>query len=102
MMNSSRRRFLTSASLAPLAGRSLAFPDSDGSSLPDGSDTRGMIAPETQRAIDRGLAYLERSQYPDGSFGRHHYKGNVAITSLGALAMMAGGHQPGQGVYGKV
>src|SRR4029077_1179227 len=30
------------------------------------------------------------------------YNGNVAITSLAALAMMSGGHQPGRGPYGGV
>src|SRR5262249_20265965 len=34
--------------------------------------------------------------------GTLQYHGNVAITSLAALAMMAGGHQPGRGTYGDV
>ena len=59
-----------------------------------------MITPDTQRAIDNGLAYLARHQQSDGSYGAPNYQGNVAITSLAALAMMSGGHQPGRGIYG--
>ncbi|HEV3256468.1 MAG TPA: prenyltransferase/squalene oxidase repeat-containing protein, partial [Gemmataceae bacterium] len=47
-------------------------------------------------------AYLAHNQDEDGSFGTGQHKGNVAITSLAALAMMSGGHQPGRGVHGKV
>jgi hypothetical protein len=62
---------------------------------------QGMITPATQEAIDRGLAYLARNQSPNGSFGATpQHQGNVAITSLGGLAFMAGGHQPGRGKYG--
>jgi prenyltransferase beta subunit len=61
-----------------------------------------MITREAQNAIDQGLAYLARSQRPDGSFGSVQYHGNIAITSLAALAMMAGGNQPGRGPYGDV
>jgi prenyltransferase beta subunit len=59
-----------------------------------------MITPAAQQAIDQGLAYLARHQHTDGSFGAYQYHGNVAITSLAGLALMAGGHQPGRGVYG--
>ena len=64
------------------------------------NQARGMITPATQEAIDAGLAYLARNQNPDGSFGTNQHVGNVAITSLGGLAFMAGGHQPGRGRYG--
>lgn len=62
---------------------------------------RGMITPATQEAIDAGLAYLERNQAEDGSFGTAGQQGNVAITALCGLAFMAGGHQPGRGRYGR-
>jgi hypothetical protein len=65
-----------------------------------GSGVRDMITPATQHAIDRGLDYLARSQWLDGSFGTGQYRGNVAITGLAGLAFMAGGHQPSRGVYG--
>src|SRR5690606_19407948 len=37
----------------------------------------------------------------DGAFGTRHYRGNTAITSVGALAFMAAGHQPNRGRYGE-
>src|SRR5207249_3479704 len=69
----------------------------DRTNLPDGSAAKGMITPAAQQAIDQGLSYLAGHQHGDGSFGSVQYAGNVAITSLAALAMMAGGHQPGRG-----
>src|SRR5437899_2736655 len=49
------------------------------------------------------MAY--RSNHRNGDHGfcsTVNYHGNVAITSLAALAFMAGGHQPGRGQYGKI
>lgn len=101
-----RRRFLTQGSAALLglaAGRSTGQ-EQVKPPLPDGSASRGMITPAAQRAIARGLEYLasEQRRNGDGSFGERQYRGNVAITGLAALAMMAAGHQPGRGKYGKV
>src|SRR5947209_9372350 len=111
----SRRRFLQtgSAALLTLAGlRALTQPGSPAvvgargsdirDKLPDGSAAKDMITPACQRAIDAGLSFLAQNQHADGSFGTGGYQGNVAITSLGALAMMSGGHQPGRGKYGRV
>jgi prenyltransferase beta subunit len=67
----------------------------------DGNQARGMITPATNEAIETGLAYLANQQAADGSFGTGQHQGNVAITSLGGLAFMAGGHQPGRGRYGQ-
>jgi hypothetical protein len=67
----------------------------------DVNQARGMITPQTQEAIDAGLAYLSNQQHQDGSFGTGPHTGNVAITALGGLAFMAGGHQPGRGRYGQ-
>lgn len=67
----------------------------------DANLARGMITPAAQEAIDAGLIYLLRNQQPDGSWGTAQHQGNIAITSLGALAFMAGGHQPDRGRYGK-
>jgi hypothetical protein len=95
-----RRRFLISSLGLAVAGRGQA---ADPESLPDGSAARDMITPDAQRAIDRGLAYLARSQGEDGSWGdRPMYAGNVAVVGLAGLAFMAGGHQPGRGPYGKI
>jgi hypothetical protein len=106
-----RRRFLSrgTAALAALTGGTYALAqlaqqgDPTHEAMPDGSASKGMITDEAQHAIDRGLDYLQRCQYDDGSFGTGPiYYGDVAITSLAALAMMAGGHQPGRGRYGNV
>jgi hypothetical protein len=70
--------------------------------LPDGSLAKDMITPATQQAIDQGLAYLANRQHKDGAFGTQQYHGNVAITSLAALALMSGGHQPQRGAYGRI
>lgn len=98
------RRRLLSRGLAGLAtmafGRAGAGHD-DIEALPDGSAARDAITPEAQRAIDRGLAFLSRSQARDGSFGdRPQYAANVAVTGLAGMAFLAGGHQPGRGQYG--
>lgn len=97
----SRRCFFAAGGAAMLAltGRQRAAGDEP--TLPDGSGAKDMITPETQKAIDRGLAYLAQAQQPDGGYGHGSYQGNVAITSLAGLAFMAGGHQPGRGLYGK-
>lgn len=63
---------------------------------------RGMITPQAQEAIDSGIAYLAANQNSDGSWGTNQHRGNVAITALGGLALMAGGHQPGRGRHGRL
>ena len=99
-----RRQFLSraGASFLGLAGGAGVLRGEDRERLPDGSAARNMITPAAQRAIDQGLAFLAGAQHPDGSFGDRQYHGNVGITSLAALAMMAGGSQPGRGRYGNV
>lgn len=95
----SRRRFLASSLAGIVAAPALAVDDPDPK---DAHPARDMITPETQQAIDRGLAYLARSQQSDGGWGdRALYQGNVAVASLAGLAYLAGGHHPGQGAYGK-
>lgn len=60
-----------------------------------------LITPEAQSVINSGLAYLNNSQSNDGSYVDQNLgSGNVAITGLAGLAMLAGGHQPGRGRYG--
>ena len=101
-----RRRFLTQSALAltGIAGAGAVLGDTNPERTPDGSQAKDMITPAAQRCIDQGLEFLARGQQPDGSFNdpNGQYKGNVAVTSLAGLAMMAGGHQPGRGTYGKV
>jgi hypothetical protein len=60
-----------------------------------------LVSTGAQEAIDQGIGYLVRNQRPDGSFGTGQHVGNVAITSLAGLALMAGGHLPGPTVQGR-
>jgi len=94
-----RRRFLAQSlgALAGLAGGGMVL-----KGLAQGNPDNPTVTPATQEAIDAGLAFLERNQHGDGSFGTGQQEGNVAITSICGLAFMAGGHQPGRGRYGRV
>jgi hypothetical protein len=58
------------------------------------------ITPELQAAVRRGMAYLDRTQGADGSFGSQRYGKHVGITALACLAFMSDGHLPGRGAYG--
>lgn len=60
-----------------------------------------LVTREAQLAIDQGLAYLARNQHFDGSFGTGRFQGDIAVTSLSALALMAAGNQPNRGKYGR-
>jgi hypothetical protein len=99
-----RRGFLQTGAAALLswpAGARLCAQSGDEkkSRIPDGTAAKDMITPAAQLAIDQGLGYLLRHQHADGSFGSAQLAGNVAITSLAGLAMMASGSQPGRGPY---
>ena len=67
-----------------------------------GSSEKDPVTPEAQQAIDNGLHFLAHEcQGEDGSYSDTRTGfGNVAITGLAGLALMAGGHQPGRGSYG--
>src|SRR5262249_42567979 len=60
-----------------------------------------LMKPQTQAAIDRGLAWLAARQNDDGSFGGNGYSRNIAVVSLGGMAFLSGGHTPGRGEYGQ-
>jgi hypothetical protein len=71
----------------------------------DSARSQNLINPETQQAIDRGLAWLGRRQVisgrEEGAFGHNGYAGGVAVSSLAGLAFMTSGSPPGQGPFGK-
>src|SRR5437016_280643 len=97
-----RRQFLKgSALLLGLGGTTLGVPAPTRDELPDGAQAKGMIDDDSEKAIQRGLKYLAAQQRAEGFWGTGQYSGNVAVTSLGALAFMAGGHLPGRGLYGE-
>jgi Prenyltransferase and squalene oxidase repeat len=52
-------------------------------------DAADLITKDTQKAIDAGLKYLAKEQAADGSFGTGAYKGNIGVTSLAGLALLA-------------
>jgi hypothetical protein len=108
--NISRRDFLRIGSTATAAG-TLGFaghaqPQPAPGGPGPGSVTRSrsgaeFITPDTQTAIDRGLELLARSQLSDGSFSDRLGGAAVGVTALCGLALMAAGHQPGRGKYGR-
>jgi squalene cyclase len=59
-----------------------------------------LITPEADEAVQNGLRWLAGRQHDDGSFGSDAYHGNVAVTALSGMAMMAGGSTPDRGPYG--
>lgn len=59
------------------------------------------VTPAADRTTRRGLEWLVSRQHDDGSFGSAAYRGNVAVTSLVGMALMAGGSTPGRGPYGE-
>jgi hypothetical protein len=99
-MTTSRRQFLRLAAAGGAAG-TLGFTGHAQDPLtPPGTETGAeYINNETQAAIDNGLRILSRLQF-DGAFTDRNSGASVGITSLAALALMAGGHQPGRGRYG--
>lgn len=66
------------------------------------AEAQKLITPETQAAIDRGLAFLAARQAPrDGSFGSSaSARRRVAITALSGMAFLSSGSTPGRGKYG--
>ncbi|HSG73307.1 MAG TPA: prenyltransferase/squalene oxidase repeat-containing protein [Planctomycetaceae bacterium] len=65
-------------------------------------DLQKLVTPETRKAVEQGLLYLQDRQHPDGAFGSgNSYKKNVGVTGLCGLAMLAAGHTPGDGKLGE-
>lgn len=105
MRRSSRRQFLQSAVAFGLAGSVWPRTGWAQDERPHVErTTAGLINEQTQRAIDRGLAYLASRQVrrgrEKGSFTGNHYSGGVAVCGLAGLAFMCGGSAPGRGPYG--
>jgi hypothetical protein len=61
-----------------------------------------LVTLETEQAVQKGLAYLARSQARNGSWSGGDGYGGIyptCMTSLAGLAMMAGGSTPCEGEY---
>jgi len=67
----------------------------------DGPGNADLVTPDAQAAIDAGLAKLAALQAADGGYTDRTGFGNVAVTGLAGLALLAGGHHPGRGKYGR-
>lgn len=61
----------------------------------------GGITREMQRAIDRGLAYLARTQSRSGNWWANNGAYPVAMSALAGLALAAEGSTPNQGKYAR-
>jgi hypothetical protein len=100
MQPTSRRQFLVQTAAA-VSGGWLATKTVAQQQPHDFQRTAALlIKPETQAAIDRGLAWLAARQQDDGSFGAAGYSRNVAVISLAELALLSAGNLPGRGMYG--
>ncbi|WP_397569145.1 squalene--hopene cyclase [Schlesneria sp. T3-172] len=54
------------------------------------------VTPESELALDRGLAWLAKTQGPQGNWESN----DLGLVGLGALAFLSAGHMPGRGKYG--
>ena len=63
---------------------------------------KDLVTPETQQAIDSGLAFLAaRQDSRDGSFGSlASSRRRVAVTAIAGMAFLSSGSTPGRGKYG--
>ena len=56
--------------------------------------------PESEAAVNAGLAYLAAHQQADGHWSSGGYPSDAGITGTCLLAFLAAGHQPNRGRYG--
>lgn len=93
-----RRQALRALLLAAASPR--ALPAADSPSL----DSRDLVTPRTDQAIQAGLEWLAGRQQADGAFGPelgfNRYRRNPAVVALCGLALLSSGSTPGRGPYG--
>ena len=58
--------------------------------------------PQSEAAVNRGLAFLAARQQSDGHWASGGYSSDAGITGLAVMGFLAAGHQPGRGKYGLV
>lgn len=101
-MDQTRRTFLRLSAAGGAAGvLAYAGHGQDAGKPPPTETGAEFITPESQAAIEKGLAFLSRNQADDGSYEHRSSGSAVGITALAGLALMSGGHQPGRGRYGR-
>lgn len=104
-----RRRFnslaLAGLGSLPLAGLAGTSALRDRKNSPNEKSADELVTPETRKAIERGLGFLQRRQVKTGknrgAFGNNGMAAGVATSSMAGLAFMCSGSSPGQGRYGK-
>ncbi len=80
------------------AGRAQDAPQRESGSR----DSRNLITPRTEAAIQSGLQWLAAQQRADGSFGSvFAYQQNVGVAGLCGMSFLASGSTPGRGPYGE-
>jgi hypothetical protein len=94
-------RSLVAVVLALLLASQPAFADPQIDRATEAS-AKDLITPETQQAIDAGLAYLAgRQDNRDGSYGSMaSSRRRIAVTALAGMAFLSSGNTPGRGKYG--
>lgn len=64
--------------------------------VPAGAQNDWEVNPESEVALERGLAWMAKTQGAQGNWESN----DLGLVSLGALAFLAAGHMPGRGKYG--
>lgn len=59
------------------------------------------LEPSVDNSIRRALSWLATEQRPNGSWSAGDYGESTAATSLAIMALLAGGHVPDEGPYGR-
>lgn len=99
----SRRNFLRATAAGGAAATLGWAGHAQDPATPPTADTGAeFITEATETAIKGGLEYLARVQQLDGSFADRFTGSSVGVTALAGLALMAAGHQPGRGAFGRV
>ena len=95
-----RRRIAALCAVAILLCRPMATPVGLAEPAEGGFAVRvAELTPQAERAINRALKYLARTQAQDGGWGTGH---RGATTAVAMMAFMLQGHFPKHGRYGKV
>ena len=107
----SRRRFnrlaagLGASALLPsglIAANALGY---DRKTSPNEKSPAELVTPATKRALEKAMAYLQRTQIKSGrnrgAFGNSGMAAGVATAAMAGLGLMCGGNAPGEGKYGK-
>jgi len=96
---------LMSAAAGSAISAAPAWVRADRKRSPNEMSAAELFTTETESAVKKGLAHLARRQNLSGAdrgaFGNSTFSAGVAVTGLGGLAFMCGGHAPGEGKYGK-